>query len=646
MTQHATRITHHVEWSGIIVILLIAATFRLAALDAVPPGLHHDEVIIAQVAKDILRGRLAIYFPEGYGHEPLYHYILAGMFAIGGANEFTLRLTTALLGILAVAAGWRMARTMFGPGVALVSAGWMAISLWPIFYSRIGLRNITLPLMISLTTWLFWRSLQEKLVSSKKTGFWAGIAFGLTFYTYQGSRVFPLVFIILAAYLAVFHKEAFARNWKGVVLFFVVAALVAAPLAHYLIFVSPQAEARVGNLMGPLQALFAGNPTQVLQLVMATAGMFTVHGDGVWLYNVGGRPVFPEPVGGALFYIGLLVALWRWRRPAYALLLIWLPASLAPAAVTWPAPDFVRTLGALPATFIFPALAVTTIANTLRPRRLQLACALTVIALLAWNAALTARDYFTIWPRNAEVRWLYQTTWTQAVRWLDASPDTTPVAASGLKIHDLDPQTFDLLMRRRDIKVKWFDCRTSILLPSAGVMRYVSPDFFQCDANLWTRFLGTARIIAGPRWPGSGEAIFTVHQLEGEEIPPGPSVTSWGILELLKSQITRPAVAPGAEAELLTFWRVTGRVPAPTAIFVHVVESDGKLRAQWDGFDFGESQLEPGDQLVERHRFVIPADTAPGTYRVVVGVYNPATMRRFTLPNGDDDLLLGTVSVR
>lgn len=644
-TKYAMRNTHHATWAALIVVLLIAAAFRLAALDAVPPGLHHDEVIIAQVAKDILRGRLAIYFPEGYGHEPLYHYILACMFAIGGANEFTLRLTTAFLGVLTVASIYRMARAMFGQGVALMSAAWMAVSLWPIFYSRIGLRNITLPLMISLATWFFWRALQDKPALSRKTAFAAGGVLGLTFYTYQGSRVFPLVFLTFAVYLAILHRQALARRWKEYVIFFLIAALVAAPLACYLVFANPQAEARVGNLMGPIKALLAGDPAQVVQLAVATAGMFTVRGDGVWLYNVGGRPVFPEPLGGALFYLGLLVALWRWRTPAYALLLIWLPLSLAPAALTWPAPDFVRALGALPVAFVFPAIAVKTAADALGPR-LRPVCIVAVVALLTWNATLTARDYFVTWLNNAEVRWLYQATWTQAARWLDASADATPVAASGLKIHDLDPQTFDILMRRRDVKVKWFDCRTSILLPGDGAMRYISPDFFPCDADIWARFLGDARPILQPRWQNTGAVIFTAHQFEFKSAPSQPPAATWDVLSLLGTQITRPTVAPGGEAELLTFWAVTGRVPDPIAIFVHLIGSNGELRAQWDGFDFGEAQLEPGDQLVERHRFIVPPGTPPGAYRVVAGVYQPATMARLTRPNGEDQVFIGTIHVR
>jgi hypothetical protein len=382
--------------------------------------------------------------------------------------------------------------------------------------------------------------------------------------------------------------------------------------------------------------------------------MFTVRGDGVWLYNVSGRPVFADVVSGSLFYIGLAVALWRWRKPEYALVLFWLPVSLIPAAITWPAPNFVRALGALPVTFVFPAIALENLKSQISnfkwsARLLKFEAGYLIFAvLIAVNGVWTAHDYFGVWPRNAEVRWLYQAIWTQAARWLDAESDMTTVAASGLKVHDLDPQTYDLLLRRRDVKVKWFDCRTSILLPANGQMRYISPDFFPCDTDLWNRFLGNARIVAQPRWPDTGTIIFTGtvtvggHRLEQDPASPGPL----GPLVLLESEITRSKVAHGSEAELLTFWTVAGHVPAPTSIFVHVVGSDDKPLAQWDGFDFGEAQLESGDQLVERHRFLIPASTAPGTYRVIAGVYNPVTNQRFHLPNGDDHAWLGTIQVR
>ena len=72
--------------------------------------------------------------------------------------------------------------------------------------------------------------------------------------------------------------------------------------------------------------------------------MFTYRGDAVPIYNVGGRPVFPEIFGAALFVIGLLICLWRWKRPAYTLMLLWFFISLIPAMVTPFSPNFVRTI--------------------------------------------------------------------------------------------------------------------------------------------------------------------------------------------------------------------------------------------------------------------------------------------------------------
>jgi len=49
--------------------------------------------------------------------------------------------------MLTLAAAYRMLRRMFGPTVALVALAGMSIALWPVFWGRVGLRAMTLPLM-------------------------------------------------------------------------------------------------------------------------------------------------------------------------------------------------------------------------------------------------------------------------------------------------------------------------------------------------------------------------------------------------------------------------------------------------------------------------------------------------------------------
>ena len=55
---------------------------------------------------------------------------------------------------------------------------------------------------------------------------------------------------------------------------------------------------------------------------------------------------------------GLLICLWRWKRPAYMLMLIWFFISLIPAMVTPFSPNFVRTIAVWPVPFVFAGLAM------------------------------------------------------------------------------------------------------------------------------------------------------------------------------------------------------------------------------------------------------------------------------------------------
>ncbi len=70
------------------------------------------------------------------------------------------------------------------------------------------------------------------------------------------------------------------------------------------------------------------------------------------------RPVFPEMIGQWLFLGGVIVAFTRLRQPRYVLALLWIGVMLIPTIVTTGAPNFTRTLGALPMVFAMPGIAV------------------------------------------------------------------------------------------------------------------------------------------------------------------------------------------------------------------------------------------------------------------------------------------------
>jgi hypothetical protein len=527
-----------------------------------------------------------------------------------------------------------------------------------------------------------------------------GVLLGLTFYTYQASRVFPLIFGLFLLFVLVKRWRATRRTQselrvtryslrsllRGVVVFFLAALIVAAPLIIYLVAINSSAEARIADLSGPLTQLRTGNPSEVIQSTLNTLGMFTYRGDAVPIYNVSGRPVFPEIFGAALFIIGLLVSLWRWQRPAYTLLLLWFFISLAPAMVTPFSPNFVRTIASWPVPFVFAGIAIVEVvqwvSRTGNQRSVFSIRRLLVVVfalVIAWNAALTVYDYFQQWPTGDYVRFWQQATWTQAVRRLNADRSSTPIAASGLSIQDFDPQTFELLGLRSDLKVKWFDCRNAMLYPQTGATtRYLTPAYLPCDTDLQNRFWPGAQIVMQPHWPDTSDAIFTLQELNGlaalksrgsqlalrpvwiggetydasnpaNDLKPAHLPLDLDGLSLLGWETDRVEAGPGDAIELWSYWAITKPVTSPLKIFVHVSAPDGKIVAQWDGLDVNIGTLESSDVFVQRHRLEMPGDLPPGPYRISIGAYHPDTGERLRSEfdgHSIDSIVLGMLNVR
>ena len=149
----------------LVAILLVATALRVIGLDnfptplgASPPGLEHDEVAHWLINRDILAGEHAIYFSEAYGHEALYHYAQAYFGAAVGDHALALRLPSAYLGVLLVAVSYALGRRLFGVRMGLLSAAFLAVLFWPVFYSRLALRAVALPMVAGLSAVVWWRA--------------------------------------------------------------------------------------------------------------------------------------------------------------------------------------------------------------------------------------------------------------------------------------------------------------------------------------------------------------------------------------------------------------------------------------------------------------------------------------------------------
>src|SRR4030042_4619804 len=123
-------------------IFLLAIFLRLYQINTLPPGLHGDEAQSGIEALKILQGApYTPYSSEVYGQTTFYFYLVAGVFKIFGPSPTTIRLTSALLGILTIPLFYFFVRYFLGKEVALFSTFFLAISRWHIHLSRLGLMS-------------------------------------------------------------------------------------------------------------------------------------------------------------------------------------------------------------------------------------------------------------------------------------------------------------------------------------------------------------------------------------------------------------------------------------------------------------------------------------------------------------------------
>ncbi|UCC64506.1 MAG: glycosyltransferase family 39 protein, partial [Anaerolineae bacterium] len=150
------------EIGALAAILLIATLTRTLGLGRVPPGLSADELANSRMAELVLNGERPIWFEDSFGHEPLYHYLQAVTMRLFGFNVWGVVLPSVVAGVLAASLAYAFGRRVFGRGVGLVAAAGLAVTWWPIFFSRVGLRIVGLAPLAAAMASALWRGGAEE----------------------------------------------------------------------------------------------------------------------------------------------------------------------------------------------------------------------------------------------------------------------------------------------------------------------------------------------------------------------------------------------------------------------------------------------------------------------------------------------------
>jgi 4-amino-4-deoxy-L-arabinose transferase-like glycosyltransferase len=354
-------------WAALVLAVFgLVVFFRTNRLGEVPsePFSDHAEKILD--IYDITQGQYGIFFPRNTGREAFQMYwtlLIAKIFGTG-LSFISLKLGTAILGILTLPFIYLLGKEFGGPRAGLFALFLFGIAYWPNVISRIGLRFPLYPLFVAPTLLYLTRGLRTR---NRNDFILSGLFLGLGLHGYSPFRIMP--FVILAAFaIYLLHPQSKGTRrqaiwWLAVIV--IVSLFVFLPLLRYWIdhpdLFSFRAFSRLGSietpLPGPAWQIFLSNLKNGLL-------MFNWDDGEIWVNSLPHRPAL-DVATGALFVLGIALLIARivrqrdWRD---ILLLVSIPLLLMPSVLSlaFPGenPALNRAGGAAVAAILVSALAL------------------------------------------------------------------------------------------------------------------------------------------------------------------------------------------------------------------------------------------------------------------------------------------------
>lgn len=648
----------------LIPLIWLAFLLRVWDLSNLPPGLWYDEAYYAMDAAWLLDGGAwQLFFAGNNGREPVFIYGQAVMVWLFGATTFAARLQAPLWGVLTIPVMYVLARRLtraagWSGWVPYLATAGLVGSFWHLTLSRSGYRGILLPLATMLVLYAFWRGWHTR------SFIWmalAGVALGISQYTYLAARLLPLIFVLLAFTWTLLHWRDVARLrflWVSLVVMAVVSAGVFAPLG-WIFWQHPDLfSARTGDVM-----FTPDTPADLAAHLLDAGSLFFNGSDPNWRHHLPGRPILGW-LTWLPFWAGLAVCLWRIRRQETSLLLVTMLAVLyLPAFIAVPPVHALRLSNLLPVYYLLSAVGLT----LLRPPRVLLIGA---ALLLTVETGLTSYDYFYRWANHeepyvqyngplvdfvAEVRteaarqpvlipfhvYIHPTT-RYLLRDHFSEQPPPPSLGGPVKLVTL-PDNFRLLNVANIPALPsfvWLEGETVYVSrpPREAEQRYLDYQLNQPPADSYTdrfgRELAFARTLTDvtPLLP-----MFT------ETEPQYSASLQWADEAQLRGYDISPNPAtPGQPLTLNLYWRSLTDLTFEWRLFVQILNAGGDPIGQWEGDAFREDMYRwrPDGLLATQHTLWLGPETPNGLYVLRLGFFKEPSGARLPVSRITSDGLV------
>jgi len=326
-------------WAALMLaIAALVVFYRFQLINTVPaePFSDHAEKILD--VYDITQGQTSIFFPRNTGREAFQMYwtwLVAKAFGTG-LSFLSLKLGTALLGLLTLPYMYLLGKELGNARVGLFAVFLFGIGYWPNLISRMGLRFPLYPLFVAPTLFHLVRGLRTR---SRNDFILCGLFLGLGLHGYSPFRIVPiLVLMAFGIYLA--HRQSGGARQQSVwwlTIIVVVSLFVFLPLLRYSLENPTLFSYRALSRLGSVEAPLPGPPLQIFFQNLWNALLVFNWDDGeIWVHSVPHRPGL-DLVTAAFFLIGIVLLLVRYARGRDwrdLFLLVSIPVLLLPSVLS------------------------------------------------------------------------------------------------------------------------------------------------------------------------------------------------------------------------------------------------------------------------------------------------------------------------
>lgn len=419
----------------IIAILVLASILRLVSLDKFPSGFNADEAALGynaysliETGKDEHGESWPLVFRSFDDYKPpLYVYLTIPFVKIFGLNVYSVRLPSAIAGILSVWLIYLVSIKLFKDKKYLpeISAFILATSPWHLHFSR-GAWEVNISTFLILLGFHFYLKSKENI----NYLYLFVLTFVLSLYTYHSARV---IAPILGLSLVLIDLKYFLdkKNLKTALLALAVGIILALPVATQLL--SKEGQSRFSGVSifadsGPLSWVHEmrrtdPNPDSTFTKIkynryFAYAGKFVQnyfsHFSPNFLFVTGDKidrsrvPGFGQmlSVTGPLALIGLINLLGRRRSKTSLLILSWLAISPVAASLTYQSPHALRSQNmVIPLTLLISLGIFQTLQYIKNSKFSRNSSIFILIAIFIYQYSQYLNSYFYRYSRELPIAW-------------------------------------------------------------------------------------------------------------------------------------------------------------------------------------------------------------------------------------------------